>query len=98
VALGENEGTPFLILAPNPTRGASVLRLSLEAPGPVSVAVHDAAGRRLRLLETDPLPAGPQAIVLDGSDGRGAPLPAGVYFCRVRADGRVADRKLVIAR
>jgi hypothetical protein len=33
---------------PNPFHGETALRLSLEAPGPVSATAHDAAGALLR--------------------------------------------------
>jgi len=68
---------------PNPFQGATTLRLAAGAAGGGRLAVFDAAGRLLRVLET----AGGSAL-WDGRDDRGRRLPAGVYYVRP-ASGRL---------
>ena len=92
---------PMLVLqagAPNPFSAATSIRYSLGEAAEVSVAVFDAAGRRVRHLPSGVQPAGDHAVVWDGRDDTGAPLPSGVYFCRVRAGGETRGGRLVLLR
>lgn len=79
--------TGIEIAVPNPARAASRVRVTLDAPGPLSVDVVDVLGRRVaRLGET----VGAKIE---------APLPAlvpGAYVVRVRAGGRAASRAVVV--
>ena len=72
-----------LAVRPNPFTAAARLDLELARGGRVIAAVHDAGGRRLRVLVDADLDAGPHALVWDGRDARGRLLPAGVYFIRI---------------
>ena len=45
-----------------------------------------------------PLAAGPHTLAWPGTDARGNPVPAGVYFYRLDADGESATRKLMWLR
>ena len=80
-------------LEPNPARGgASTLRYNLPGPGPVRVAVLDAAGRVLFRAGS---PAGHTTgqVPLDLRA-----LQNGVYFVKIQTDGLEATRKLVLQR
>jgi hypothetical protein len=68
---------------PNPFHDSTTLRLAAGQAGAGRLAIYDAAGRLLRLLET----AGGSAL-WDGRDGHGHRLPAGVYYVRP-ATGRL---------
>jgi choice-of-anchor B domain-containing protein len=81
--------------APNPSSGWVELAVELPAPGMADVEVLDLAGRALRALHRGDAPAGMLALAWDGLDGRGRPVPAGLYFVRVRAAGAVALARLV---
>lgn len=83
---------------PVPSRGHVVLAYSLEVAGPVELALYDAAGRRVRLLVHDPMPAGRREVRWDGRDDRGRPAPAGVYFARLVAGDRSAGRRFPLVR
>ena len=76
-----------LVVRPNPARGNCRLAFTLPEPAHVAVAVHDAAGRRVRALAEGALPAGDHALAWDGRDDRGAAAPAGVYFATLAVDG-----------
>ena len=66
-------------------------------PGPVRAQVFDVRGRCVRTLIDGDWPAGRQIIALDGRDDRGAMLPAGVYYYRVRtAEGSQTGRFLLL--
>ncbi len=89
---------------PNPTRGSSVLRLTLgydQAPSgnaDARVTVHDIAGREVRTLQNGPMTVGSHAIAWDGRDHSGSRVAAGVYFFRVEAAGLNQSRKVVMVR
>ncbi len=70
---------------PNPFSGATQLEYSLPAPVPVSVAVFDMAGRRVRALVSGVQPAGKHVLKWDGRDDRGRAVPAGVYSVESQA-------------
>ena len=48
----------------------------------VRLSVFDMAGRQVRTLLDETLPAGPHAASWDGNDARGASAPPGVYLVR----------------
>ncbi len=84
---------------PNPFRpreGAVALAFSLSAPASVRLAVYDVAGRRLRTLVAEPLPAGEHAARWDGRDDQGRPAGAGVYLCRLEVGASCLARRLVL--
>jgi hypothetical protein len=85
--------------APNPFNAGTVLRATLPRAGRVDLRIHDVAGRRVRtLLAGAPRPAGPLAVRWDGDDDRGRPLPSGVYFARLRAEGLDAVGRLTLLK
>jgi hypothetical protein len=79
---------------PNPASSTVSFRYATGRRGPVELSVYDVGGRRV-------------ATVLDRSDSAPGPgvaetnvatLPSGVYFVRLRAEGRSLARKLVVLR
>jgi hypothetical protein len=77
----------------NPSCGATELRYSLPAAGPVRVDLFDAQGRRVRRLLDESRPAGWGRLPVDTSD-----LAAGVYFARLEARGAVRSARLVVLK
>jgi hypothetical protein len=78
---------------PNPSRGATMLALTLAAPQHVRLAVYDVLGREAVVLYEGPLPAGRRAFDLDG-----AMLPTGVYVVRLEAEGGTVSRPFTRVR
>lgn len=89
------EGLALAAPRPNPTHGEAVLGFTLPRAGRVTLAVHDAAGRRVRTLLDGVAPAGAQTPTWDGRDGRGRPVEPGAYFVRLFACGRTLSVRLV---
>ncbi len=85
---------------PNPTRGETTLRFALPGGArELQLEIFSAGGRRVRTLARGGLPAGELALAWDGRDEAGRPLPAGLYFTRLSADGqRLAGPKLTLLR
>ncbi len=79
---------------PNPFNPATRLRFEQLGAGPVTLTIHDAAGRRVAtLLDREVRGAGEQFI-----DWRAEGLPSGVYVARLEYGGIVVGRKLVLLR
>lgn len=90
--------------APNPFTEATTLSVDVDRAAPVRLEIHDAGGRRVRLLEVEERPAGRHRLSWDGNDGSGRPAPAGMYFVTLRTGGARADparaptRRVVLVR
>jgi hypothetical protein len=91
------ESRPIAV-APNPARGEATLRFSLAAGEEGSLAVYDAGGRRVRVLESGALARGMHTTRWDGRDASGRPAPSGVYFARLRTTAREETRSFVFVR
>ncbi len=97
------EATPAAAIVlrayPNPFNPATNLAFDLRDPGPVSLHLHDAAGRRVRtLLSGAPHAAGSHSVRWDGRDDRGRAVAAGVYLARLEMAGKVLRERLVLVR
>ena len=85
---------PFSLF-PNPFRGRALFRFNLTEPGEARLALYDAGGRLVRTLFAGPLPAGETIERWDGGDARGEQVPSGLYFARLRLNGREITARAV---
>lgn len=88
--------------APNPFNPRTRIRFELAAgdPGEYRVAVHDATGRLVRVLE-EGLHAGrgtDRTVGWDGLDGQGRPVGSGVYVVRLTTERGSTSRKITLLR
>lgn len=83
---------------PNPSRDAVTLAFTTAHDGPVTLAIYDLAGRRLRTLLHGERVAGPQHVRWDGRDAAGVPTPAGLYFARLELGRRTLTRRIALTR
>ncbi|MBD3334342.1 MAG: M6 family metalloprotease domain-containing protein [Candidatus Eisenbacteria bacterium] len=83
---------------PNPFRRATQVRFRLARRAPVEIAVYDARGRRVRMLESGLLQAGTHSRIWDGRDHRGRSVASGVYFLRLGVGGRHDSRTVTVVR
>jgi hypothetical protein len=80
---------------PNPFTSATAISFALPTSTRVSLTIFDVAGRRVRSLIDGTLPSGARTIRWDGRSENGSLLRSGVYFCRMRLDGRPAAAKKI---
>ena len=78
---------------PNPFRGATTLRYTLAAAGPVRLDVFDATGRRVATLADATQPAGTYAVAFDG-----AGLADGTYVVRLATGTATRAHRVVLVR
>jgi hypothetical protein len=82
---------------PNPFRGSASIGFSLTTGGPVTISVFDMSGRLVKTVcDGQTFPAGESSLQWNGSTDSGAPLSAGVYFCRLSASGVDATHRMVM--
>ncbi len=83
---------------PNPFNPRTEIRFTTSREGPVALTIFDLAGRAVRSLARQTLPAGDHAVAWDGTDGAGTRLPSGMYLYRLEADGRQLTRKMMLVK
>jgi len=88
------------VRAPRPNPFTASARIGFDVPrsSPVTVTIHDPAGREVRRLLDTSLVAGRYEIAWDGRDDRGLRAASGVYFARVVAGAEQDARRIVRAR
>ncbi len=102
-SIGEAGGGGALAFAqawPNPSRDDVLIRVRLgaspSAATPIRATILDAAGRRVRALESSGgAGAGEATLPWDGRDEAGRPVAPGVYAVRVTAGATTAAGRLV---
>jgi flagellar hook assembly protein FlgD len=75
-----------------------MIAFELEREARVRLSVYDVRGRLRRALATGTLPPGHHRLAWDGRDAAGREVPAGTYFCRLRAGGRSRVARWVLVR
>jgi FlgD Ig-like domain/Rax2 C-terminal beta propeller domain len=88
--LGQNQ--------PNPFNPSTTIRFRVPAQMPVSLTVHDVAGRRIRTLAEGVQTTGEHSVLWDGRDDRGTSVAAGVYFYRLSAGSETLTRKMILLK
>ena len=76
---------------PNPFQPSTTIEYRLEEEARVSLAIFDAAGRKVSMLVDAIVPAGTHTAQVDG-----ASLTPGVYFYRLVAGDVTEHRKLTL--
>jgi flagellar hook assembly protein FlgD len=85
-------------VVPNPFNPQTIITYTVTRRGSVRLQLYDARGRRVRTLLAGEQDAGRHRIVWDGRSDRGAPLPSGVYCCRLVAGEVTRLAKLTLVR
>jgi hypothetical protein len=83
---------------PNPFGASTTIPFRLERSDDAELVVYDARGARVRALRQGFLLAGDHSVEWDGRDDAGRAASSGVYFCRLRSQGKEAVGKLVLVR
>ena len=103
VPSGVGENSPPRVLAlsrirPNPFSPNAAFSVSLDRDGPYVVRVYRADGSLVRTLADSNGRQGVLPFSWDGTDGRGRPVGAGLYFFELRAASGVRVQKAILLR
>ncbi len=83
---------------PNPVRASTTIRYQLAHAAGLELAVFDATGRRIRVLDSGAKAAGYYTAVWDGCDERGHPVGSGSYALRLSAPPFRRTGRIVVTR
>jgi len=84
---------------PNPFNPRTIVGFDLMRASRVALRIYDVRGRLVRsLLADQALPAGSHTAVWQGTDDGDRPVAAGVYLCRLQAEGQQDIQRLALVR
>jgi hypothetical protein len=83
---------------PNPVGDRGQIAFALPDNGPVKLQVFDPAGRLVKTLVNESLPAGPHTVAWNGRTEAGQTAPSGIYYYRLSTAGGTIERSLVRMR
>jgi hypothetical protein len=83
---------------PNPFNPSTTVRYELRAPGAVTVAVYDVAGRMVKRLVDGSKAAGVHTVMWDGTSENGSRVSSGIYFYKLETVNFVQTRKMVLLK
>ncbi len=87
------------VVGPNPSARETRLRYMAPAPATaVTLSVHDAAGRLVRVLFRGCPGVGAHEMSWNGDDDKGRRSPAGIYYGRLASGARTITRPIVRLR
>lgn len=89
-ALHQNQPNPF-----NPT---TEIAFSLPNAADVTLEVYNITGQRIATLVDGHLSAGYHTVIWDGTDDNARLAASGIYLYRIKADGFVETRKMVLMK
>jgi flagellar hook assembly protein FlgD len=81
--------------APNPFAARTTFQFGLARAGDARLDIFDAQGRHVRRLVRGVQSAGSHVATWDGADDSGAPVPPGIYLCRLATSAERFERRMV---
>ena len=67
-------------------------------PAIVELSVYDPRGKLVVILENGPQTAGHHQTIWNGRDAKGDVVSTGVYFYRLKTNGRVLTKKMILLK
>ena len=93
ISLAQNFPNPF-----NPSTTIMYAVPAQAAGQPLTLAVYDLLGQRVRHLDSESALPGTHRVVWDGRDDHGQEVASGVYIYQLRARNYTATRKMILSR
>ena len=98
-AIPAAQGPPRVLVFPNPCAREGICRANVNVSGPLDVSVFGPSGNLVKSLfsETSAVP-GTHLLRWDTTDDGGRPVPAGMYFVRLRAGNWSGASRVMVIR
>jgi flagellar hook assembly protein FlgD len=77
---------------------SAAIRFTLAKKGQVEISVFDVNGRVVKTLIDGVVDAGENALTWDGTDNRGNPVGAGIFWMKMRTPGYESTKRMVVMR
>lgn len=84
--------------SPNPFTDKTTINYSILDRTKVLLVIYNVTGEKIRLLTNELQNPGSYSVVWDKRDSNGQTMPAGVYFCRLEAEGYKNTVKMTVIR
>lgn len=81
---------------PNPFNPATPNRYELSHPLLMTISLYSTLGQRIAVIEHAQKSAGTHTVEWFGNNDQGAPVPAGIYICRLLAGTQKQSIKLLL--
>lgn len=91
-------GNVLLAPSPNPAPRGSALAWRISQPEFVRLAIVDATGRQVRVLQNAMMAPGQHSMVWDGNGDNGQQVAPGLYFVTMRTSAGIASQRLAVIR
>jgi hypothetical protein len=104
---GNTSGKPDRITAnlsdgltafPNPFNPSTTISFELAKAGHVRLDIFNVNGALITTLADEAREAGRHDVLWNGKDSKGASVASGIYFYRLRANGEVQTKKMMLLR
>ncbi len=83
---------------PNPFNPTTTISFSLKNDSEAKVEIYNIKGQLIKMLLNKKLTAGSHKIEWNGTDSRNKSMSSGVYFCKLTADGKSHNLKLMLIK
>ncbi|MFZ0389290.1 MAG: AGE family epimerase/isomerase [Calditrichia bacterium] len=83
---------------PNPFNPATTISYQLNSPAEVTLTIYNMLGQEIKRLVQQQQPAGLYRVKWNGKSYDGKPAANGIYLYRLKADGTVQTKKMVLLR
>jgi hypothetical protein len=91
-------GNVLMAPSPNPAPHGSALSFRISRPEFVKLAIVDATGRQVRVLQNAMLAPGTHTMLWDGTADGGEKVAPGLYFVTMRTSAGRASQRLAVVR
>ncbi len=81
---------------PNPFNPSTTIAYNLQEAGKVSIEIFNTKGQNIRTLINENVTAGDHTVEWNGKDNNGNSVASGIYFYKMRSDGRYTSTKKMI--
>jgi len=83
---------------PNPFNPSTTIAFEIAHNGHVEIDVFNIKGQKVKTLVNEHRSAGKHQVIWDGTDDRGRFSGSGIYFYRLKTDGFVSTRKMLLIK
>ncbi len=83
---------------PNPFNANTQITFALPKAGRTSLEIFNILGQKVNTLVDEYMTAGFRVVNWDGRDGSGKDVPSGIYFYRLRSEGFLQTKKMLMIK
>ncbi len=83
---------------PNPFNPSTTVKFEIPRAGMTRLAIYDVAGRMVKVLTNEVLPASAHSVVWNGDNDRGQRVASGTYYMRLTSGDYEAVQKMTLMK